>query len=154
MTVPYQATQFTTYEYFRKILNPSQQYSPSTHIMAGGIAGSVAAVLTTPLDVVKTVLQTRGAEEIDQGARKVSGIKSTIRIVYNSRGIRGFFSGWRPRVITHMPSTAICWTVYEYFKWFIMESGGGSDNARNAKRKKQQREISQIEEEQSTLPYH
>lgn len=37
-------------------MNPSGVYSPMTHIVAGGIAGGLAAAVTTPLDVAKVSL--------------------------------------------------------------------------------------------------
>src|SRR4051794_868852 len=56
MSIPFTAVQFTVYEQIKKLLNPSGQYSPVTHMVAGGIAGAVAAGVTTPLDVAKTML--------------------------------------------------------------------------------------------------
>ena len=43
MTVPFTAVQFTVYEQLKKLLNPQGAYSPSTHIVAGGLSGAVAA---------------------------------------------------------------------------------------------------------------
>jgi solute carrier family 25 iron transporter 28/37 len=113
MTVPFQAIQFAVYEHVRAWLNPTNTYSPMTHIIAGGMAGSLAAAATTPLDVCKTVLQTRTTSD------KVDGIVSAMRVIVQRQGMWGFFQGWRPRVISHMPSTAIAWTVYEYVKYFL-----------------------------------
>src|SRR6266480_3167994 len=46
--------------YFRKVLTPLGHYVPKSHVIAGGLAGAIAAAATTPLDVAKTLLQTRG----------------------------------------------------------------------------------------------
>ena len=35
-------------------MNPKKEYDPLTHCVAGGLAGAVAAGITTPLDVIKT----------------------------------------------------------------------------------------------------
>ncbi|RKP23350.1 mitochondrial carrier [Syncephalis pseudoplumigaleata] len=118
MNVPFQSVQFPTYEYFRKVLNPSGAYDPVTHIISGGLAGSIAAAVTTPLDVAKTLLQTRGYAT-DADIRNASGLRAAFRIIYQRNGVAGFFRGMQPRVLAHMPSTAICWTTYEYFKWII-----------------------------------
>jgi solute carrier family 25 iron transporter 28/37 len=57
MSVPFTAVQFSVYESLKQVLNPEGTYSPSTHIMAGGIAGGIAAGVTTPLDVAKVSLR-------------------------------------------------------------------------------------------------
>ena len=53
MTVPFTAVQFSAYEFLKGVLNPDGGYSPMTHVTAGGIAGGIAAAVTTPLDVAK-----------------------------------------------------------------------------------------------------
>lgn len=118
MSVPFQSVQFATYEYFRKTLNPTGQYDPKTHAIAGGLAGMVAASVTTPLDVIKTLLQTRG-QSLDPRIRNVTGFWDAMTIINQRYGLRGFFRGYKPRVFTNMPSAAISWSVYEYFKWFL-----------------------------------
>lgn len=108
MTVPFTAMQFMVYESALKILNPSGKYDPYTHCFAGGIAGGVAAGITTPLDVIKTLLQTRGGNR-DLELRNVKGLAEAARIIKRRDGWGGFFRGLKPRIVTTMPSTAICW---------------------------------------------
>jgi len=96
------------YEFISKIMNPSRNYDPLTHCVAGGLAGGFAAGLTTPLDVIKTLLQTRGAAS-DVKIRTAKGLMVAASIIKQNHGYSGFFRGWRPRIITAMPSTAICW---------------------------------------------
>lgn len=120
MSVPFTAVQFTVYEHMKKLLNPSGDYSPITHMIAGGMAGGVAAGVTTPLDVAKTLLQTRGSSH-DSEIRRVGGMLDALRIIWRRDGIRGFGRGMSPRVLTHMPSNALCWLSYEFFKVAIRE---------------------------------
>ncbi|KAI8855159.1 mitochondrial carrier domain-containing protein [Chytridium lagenaria] len=115
MTIPFQSIHFATYEYFRKVLNPSGVYDPFTHSVAGGLAGAAAAAATNPLDVAKTLLQTRGSST-DATIRSANGFAEAVRIIYTRKGLAGFFKGVQPRILTHMPSTAICWTTYEFLK--------------------------------------
>lgn len=119
MSIPFQSIQFSTYEFFRKVFkfNPDT-YDPKTHIIAGALAGAVASSVTTPLDVIKTLLQTRGTSQ-DPRIRNVAGFRDASSIIMERYGIRGFFRGFRPRILTHMPSAAISWSVYEYIKWII-----------------------------------
>ncbi|KAI8140656.1 mitochondrial carrier domain-containing protein [Fennellomyces sp. T-0311] len=118
MSVPFQSIQFATYEFFRKSLNPTGEYDPKTHVIAGGLAGAIASSITTPLDVAKTLLQTRGSSH-DPRIRNATGFWDAMAIIKQRHGLRGFFRGYKPRVLTNMPSAAISWSVYEYFKWFL-----------------------------------
>ena len=127
MSVPFQSIQFATYEYFRKVLNPNGEYDPKTHAIAGGLAGAFASAVTTPLDVVKTLLQTRG-QNTDPRIRNASGLIDAVNIIRERYGARGFFRGFKPRVLTVMPSAAISWSVYEYFKWFISNNNNNNNN--------------------------
>lgn len=108
MTVPFTAAQFTAYESLSRFMNPSEKYDPMTHCVAGGLAGGVAAAVTTPLDVIKTLLQTRGTAS-DLEIRRAKGLVEAARIIKMRDGWGGFFRGLRPRIVTTMPSTAICW---------------------------------------------
>jgi hypothetical protein len=90
------------------VLNPTGKYDPYTHCFAGGVAGGFAAGVTTPLDVIKTLLQTRGSAA-DTELRNVRGLWHAAVIIRKRDGWRGFFRGLKPRIVTTMPSTAICW---------------------------------------------
>lgn len=59
MNIPYGCIMVATNESLRKVLNPNGKYSLQTSMLAGSIAGAVASIATTPLDVVKTRLQTQ-----------------------------------------------------------------------------------------------
>jgi solute carrier family 25 iron transporter 28/37 len=115
MTVPFTALQFLAYESISTAMNPTKTYDPLTHCSAGAVAGGFAAAFTTPMDVVKTMLQTRGTAQ-DIELRNVNGFTEGCRLLRRREGFRGFFKGVRPRVITTMPSTAICWSAYEACK--------------------------------------
>lgn len=84
--------------------------------MAGAVAGGFAAGLTTPMDVIKTILQTKGTSS-DPEIRSINSFMGGCRLLYQREGFRGFFKGVRPRIVTTMPSTAICWSAYEFSKY-------------------------------------
>ncbi|KAE8300574.1 Mitoferrin-2 Mitochondrial iron transporter 2 Solute carrier family 25 member 28 [Larimichthys crocea] len=139
MNVPFQALHFMTYEYLQELLNPHRQYNPSSHVVSGALAGALAAAATTPLDVCKTLLNTQEAQAIHviqanaataagavgaatasaPGSRHISGLGNAFRTVYRMGGMPAFFKGVQARVIYQMPSTAISWSVYEFFKYII-----------------------------------
>lgn len=122
MTVPFTALQFLAYESISTTMNPTKTYDPLTHCTAGAVAGGFAAALTTPMDVVKTMLQTRGTAS-DPELRNVNSFMQSARILHHREGLMGFFKGVKPRVVTTMPSTAICWSAYEACKaYFIRQN--------------------------------
>ncbi|KAG9312970.1 mitochondrial carrier domain-containing protein [Chiua virens] len=120
MSIPFTAVQFTVYEQIKMMLNPKGEYSPVTHMIAGGVAGGVAAGVTTPLDVAKTLLQTRGTSQ-DPEIRRLGGMVDALRVIWKRDGLKGFGRGISPRILTHMPSNALCWLSYEFFKVAIRE---------------------------------
>ncbi|KAK4556485.1 Fe(2+) transporter [Recurvomyces mirabilis] len=121
MTVPFTALQFTAYESLTKVMQKRRAsgYDPLTHCTAGGLAGGFAAAATTPLDVVKTLLQTRGASS-DMEIRGAKGLVSAAQIIWRREGTKGFFRGMKARVVTAAPSTAICWSAYEVAKAYFI----------------------------------
>ncbi|KAI8627561.1 mitochondrial RNA-splicing protein MRS3 [Xylariaceae sp. FL1651] len=125
MTVPFTALQFLAYESLSTTMNPTKTYDPVTHCTAGAVAGGFAAALTTPMDVIKTMLQTRGTAT-DPELRSVNGFVAGCKLLYRREGLRGFFKGVRPRVVTTMPSTAICWSAYEASKAYFIRTNTAS----------------------------
>lgn len=55
-----------------------------------------------------------------QGKMKVRGLLNAGRTVYRYGGSLAFFKGLNARVLYQMPSTAICWSTYEFFKFFFI----------------------------------
>lgn len=108
MTVPFTALQFTAYESLSKMIKRQQGYDPIAHCTAGGLAGGLAAAATTPLDVIKTLLQTRG-NSTEAEIRNARGLMDAAKIIARREGTKGFFRGMKARVVTAAPSTAICW---------------------------------------------
>jgi solute carrier family 25 iron transporter 28/37 len=125
ISIPFNAIQYTVYEQVKRFMNPRNEYSPTSHITAGAIAGAVAAAVTTPLDVAKTILQTRGTSH-EAEIRAANGMMDAFRIIWRRDGFKGFARGLTPRVMSTMPSTALCWLSYEFFSthplylWLIM----------------------------------
>ncbi|KAM4678256.1 mitoferrin-1 [Discoglossus pictus] len=121
MNIPFQAIHFIMYELTQEQLNPQRQYHPGTHIVSGAIAGAVAAAATTPLDVCKTLLNTQENLALSSVniSGHLSGMVNAFRTVYQLGGVAGYFKGVRARVIYQMPSTAIAWSVYEFFKYAL-----------------------------------
>lgn len=121
MSVPFAAFNFMVYDTVSKALNPQRKYDPLGHCIAGGIAGASAAAITTPLDVAKTILQTKGISPSSETS-KISSLFGATKYIYNKYGMAGFARGLRPRIVSNMPSTAISWTSYEMAKFYLYKS--------------------------------
>ena len=92
------------------VLNPSRDYVPWKHAVAGAVAGAVAAIVTMPWDVCKTLLNTQEANVLNKlNTKRVVGMVEAARTVRNLAGYSGFFQGLRARILYQMPSTAISW---------------------------------------------
>ncbi|CAL8124586.1 unnamed protein product [Orchesella dallaii] len=132
MNIPFQSLHFVVYEFMQNVTNKEKTYNPKAHMVSGALAGAFASAVTTPLDVCKTLLNTQEATTLKTlGKSHISGMTYAIRTVYEIGGIRGFFQGMSARVLYQMPSTAICWSVYEFLKYVITkrESGRNSQSS-------------------------
>ncbi|KAF1669099.1 Mitoferrin-2, partial [Pygoscelis papua] len=120
MNIPFQAIHFMTYEFLQEQLNPHRQYNPGSHVVSGACAGAVAAAATTPLDVCKTLLNTQESLALSPNiSGHITGMANAFRTVYQVGGLTAYFRGVQARVIYQMPSTAIAWSVYEFFKYIL-----------------------------------
>ncbi|GHP07645.1 hypothetical protein PPROV_000638700 [Pycnococcus provasolii] len=133
--VPFTCVYFTAYETAKAFLGGGDD-GPVEQCVAGGVAGGLAAAATTPLDVVKTRMQTF-AEEVPKPSLAISATTSSsisttstsasasppslsssaaLRLILREDGARGLLRGLMPRVLFHVPAAAISWTTYETCK--------------------------------------
>ena len=119
-------------------------------LASSSCAGLVASAVTTPLDRIKTALQTqqlapvcrRGlrhnecARATTAAAASTSSISAGNNIINNNikhinwqqaartilieEGWAGFFRGLAPRILSHTPAVAISWTTYETAKQYLL----------------------------------
>ncbi|XP_065179480.1 mitoferrin-like [Sycon ciliatum] len=116
MNIPFQSTNFMVYEAVRSRMNPEGYYNPQVHMLAGGLAGGIAAIVTNPLDVAKTVLNTQEEAHICHRRAHLRGMSTALKRIYDAHGMAGYMRGVRPRFLHQAPAAAICWSVYELFK--------------------------------------
>lgn len=120
MNIPSQSLHFMTYEFMQELTNSERTYSPKAHMLSGAIAGGVSAAVTTPLDVCKTLLNTQEKQALNASKqRSVTGLLNAATTIYKCCGPKGYFQGLQARVLYSMPATAISWSVYEFFKYYL-----------------------------------
>ncbi|KAJ9058415.1 hypothetical protein DSO57_1012443 [Entomophthora muscae] len=89
-------------------------YEATKNSIAGAGAGLVAAIVTCPLDVVKTRLQNQGLSL--PTTAKYPGTRACLVKIWSEEGLRGLYRGLGPTICGYLPTWAIYFTAYEAFK--------------------------------------
>ncbi|KAI9353937.1 mitochondrial carrier domain-containing protein [Pilaira anomala] len=105
------------------------------HFIAGGVGGLVGAVCTSPLDVVKTRLQSTFYQQgVEKGLKKRQFILGhfietgkLLMQIKQIEGIRGYFKGLGPNLIGVIPARAINFYTYGNGKKFYTELNHGKE---------------------------
>ncbi|XP_078042984.1 mitochondrial glutathione transporter SLC25A40 isoform X2 [Augochlora pura] len=119
--VPFSAIYWLNYETIKQTFRGTQQ-TFTFNLAAGAIAGSIAAFLTIPFDVVKTHRQIEmGEKEIYSGNKpgRSRGTWFIIGKIYRQNGMKGLFTGLIPRIIKVAPACAIMIATFEHGKRFF-----------------------------------
>ncbi|GBC04497.1 hypothetical protein RclHR1_00570053 [Rhizophagus clarus] len=96
------------------------------HSIAGAVAGCVSSIVTCPLDVVKTRLQNQG--KIDHSIPSYKGTGGTLKRIWVEEGIRGLYRGLGPTLYGYLPTWAIYFSAYDYFKAALGVHAGRTGN--------------------------
>ncbi|KAI3974917.1 hypothetical protein MKX01_005028 [Papaver californicum] len=113
--IPHSVIKFYTYESLKQLfLSSTQSTYPNTFqtLICGGLAGSTAALFTTPFDVVKTRLQT----QIPGSLRKYDGVFHALSQIAKDEGLKGLYRGLTPRLIMYVTQGALFFASYECLK--------------------------------------
>ncbi|CAI5700606.1 unnamed protein product [Peronospora effusa] len=111
--VPFSAIYWTSYENLQRRLNTMEYELTRTQraFVCGAVSGAIAATVTTPFDVVKTLQQVSMTTQESQA----SGVQ-VLRQVVASKGLSGAFTGLGARLARVAPSCAIMISCYELGK--------------------------------------
>eukprot|EP00250_Pteridium_aquilinum_P006512 c16414_g1_i1 orf=483-1532(+) len=103
---------------------PSSALLVSVQGVSAACAGGVAAILTTPLDTIKTRFQVLESEE-----NKRPTVRETVRTLLKDGGWRACYKGLGPRWATMSMSATTMITTYEFLKRMStkQDSGGGGN---------------------------
>ena len=95
---------------YRGIVSSSSEHFSwknfTTNLIPGFIIGSFVSALTTPLDTLKTRVQSQGITNYS--------IISGIRKIYSVEGLMGLFSGVEWRVLKNGMHTSLYLFIYEW----------------------------------------
>lgn len=131
MAVPSTVIYFTTYEQLRaifgKIIDPKDHVF-AVAILSGSIARMWAASVISPLELIRTKMQSKRLSYRQVGV--------AIRDLVSMRGYSGLWRGYVPSIMRDVPFSAIYWSNYEYMKarflvgephfWFSFAAGATS----------------------------
>eukprot|EP00898_Chlorokybus_atmophyticus_P002076 jgi/Chlat1/286/Chrsp1S03170 len=100
---PFFVANFITFDAISNSIKTVKKRKPSNVelLLAGGVAGAVAAAVSTPFDLIHTLQMT------GQGALAVA---AGVRDMY---GMQGLWRGITPRILSVAPLHAAWWFVYE-----------------------------------------
>ncbi|KAF1785048.1 Mitochondrial carrier domain [Phytophthora cactorum] len=109
--VPFSAIYWTSYENLQRKLNSEELSRTQRAFACGAVSGAIAATVTTPFDVVKTLQQVSMTAQGSQPSGMV-----VLRQVVASKGVTGAFTGLSARLARVAPSCAIMISCYELGK--------------------------------------
>lgn len=110
--VPFSALYWPCYEYLKP-----QTYNFQETFLAGAMSGTLASVLTHPMDVVKTRLQIELGDKMSSAVAK-SNFTVAMEMI-STEGLVGLFTGLVPRIVKVAPACAIMISSYEHGKRFF-----------------------------------
>lgn len=117
--VPYGGLQIAGYEAVRMLLMRFGLCGLALSIVAGAVAGWIAAVVTTPADVLVTRMSTQRPQCYLETKHYMSPIATFTRI-WRDEGFAALWTGATHRGLFYMPMIALFFAAYETFKFVIM----------------------------------
>ena len=121
---PYAALQFSTYERYKSHIMDyceahNRDFGFVERLLSGACAGATAATITYPLDVMRV----RQAVYDD-----IRGPADAIRNIYGEGGMRCFYKGWTPTLLSLAPFIATNFATFDALKaWYLGPDGNAKE---------------------------
>uniref|UniRef100_A0A3B4GUF3 Mitochondrial coenzyme A transporter SLC25A42-like n=1 Tax=Pundamilia nyererei TaxID=303518 RepID=A0A3B4GUF3_9CICH len=112
--MPYAAIQFCSHEQYKRLLGSSYGFQgkalpPFPRFLAGSLAGTTAAMLTYPLDMVRARMAVTARE-------MYSNIMHVFVRISQEEGVRTLYRGFTPTILGVIPYAGITFFTYETLK--------------------------------------
>lgn len=117
--VPYGGLQIAGYELVRQVLMGHGYVGLLFDVIAGSVAGLIAAVLTTPADVLVTRLSTQNPQCYLESHRYMGPI-ATFKRILSDEGFKGLWSGAFHRGMFYTGMIGLFFAAFEQFKYAIL----------------------------------
>jgi len=107
---PYAAVQFVSYEKYKELVQGwfgTETFGMKERLLSGSMAGATAASLTHPLDVMRVRLATQ---------KELKGWGDCIKSISAEAGLKGFYKGYAPTVMSLAPFIAVNFSTFDYLK--------------------------------------
>lgn len=124
--VPWNAFSFLFFNAFKMVYESLQDSAPNQRdtMALGAVAGALAAIIMTPVDVVKTRLMLQVADK--DGNLPYKSIAHCMAVVASEEGPSALMKGLMPRVLYLGPLASITMAVYEKVgKALLLRKGPG-----------------------------
>ena len=108
--MPHTGIQFSSYNLYKKILNiENNQITFYQRLLLGSLAGMSAALVTHPIDIIRIRIQTQ---------KNVNNINSAIKNIYYENGIKNFYKGFKPAILSITPFIGLNFAIYDSLKYY------------------------------------
>lgn len=134
--IPYAALQFGLYDVFNsaytaaRTRHAGQQHArpqPTSwqQFVCGLAAGTLAKLVTHPLDVVKKRFQVAGLQRSLRYGQRMDpaatvSLGRCVAAMYAQEGVAGFYKGVVPSLLKAAPAAAVTLCTYEFVVWYLM----------------------------------
>ncbi|EME27560.1 S-adenosylmethionine carrier 1, chloroplastic/mitochondrial [Galdieria sulphuraria] len=117
--VPWNALSFLFHAQLKRLFGRLRKRQPTNreNLFLAGAGGTLAAVIMTPVDVVKTRLMTQRVSDTLQ----YKGIFPTLQRIFTEEGPTALFKGVIPRVMFLAPLAAITLSLYEGISRYLIQ---------------------------------
>jgi len=108
LAIPATVVYFTMYEQLKVRLSTVMSSPSWTSLTAGGLARLIAVTAVSPLEMVRTKMQSQ--------KMPVSAVKECLVGLVRTQGVRGLWNGYTATLLRDVPFSALYWPLYEQTK--------------------------------------